>query len=348
MSKIFKTITLFIIMLLNQYSQAVPPPAPFIAKFAVFSKDNSKLVYLKSQNNSLAYSIIHRNTRTGKIIKEVPVKVTNNVAPFAATPDGFKLLATNPHGISVIHNGVGKVLRTLPHPSKIKDWRFTPVQSHDGVLLAIPSIGPQFQGIYLIHTGSGKIIRTIKVSKDKSPHKLPIIRAIGFNQDRHVVAYLQRDEKDSTLHLYDIYHKKEKFSIKMPKPYYDYGQISFSQNGKHLLFQRSGKKGIELIHLQKKTVKTLTYDFSSFASFTADDRNIIVILPFENSISIENISTGAVKKLPITLQRKDGDYGWGVAQSVDRKLLALPFTTRDYGKMDQFLFIDGNTGKLLF
>ena len=352
MSKIFKAliffITIFITILLGQYVNATPPPSRFSAKFPVFSKDNSKLIYLHSQNNSHAYNIIHLSTQTGDVIKNVPVKVSNNFIPFAATPDGFKLLAKNAHGIGVIHNGTGKVLRTLPHPSKIRDWRFTPVQSHDGVLLAIPSIGPQLQQLYLIHTGSGKVIRTIPISKKLSPNALPIIRAVGFNHNRHVLAYLQRDEKNSTLHIYDIYQQKEMLSIKMPKPYYDYGDISFSQNGQYLLFRTYGKKGITLLDLRQKTAKILQYDFSTYAGFTPDNKNIIIIQPFANSISIQNLTTGLIKRTAFVFDKDEGKFGEEeVIPSADKKLLALPYATYDYKKMDRFLVLDGNTGKLI-
>ena len=347
-NRITKPVILSVFLLFFQSLQAMPPPISFTAKHPIFSKDNTKLIYLNSQNNRHAYKIIQMNTKTGKVIKTVPVKSLNGLSAFAATPDGFKVLAMNPHGFGVIHNGTGKLLRMLPHPSKIKDWRFTPVQSHDGVLLAIPSIGPPAQKIFLIHTGSGKVIRSIDVSsKKKTADFLPIIRSIGFNQDRHKVAYLQQDKNSSSLHIYDIYQENEILIIKLPKPYYDYGKITFSKNGQNILLYNYGTKGITLVDIIKQSVKTLNYDNSSFVGFTADDKNIIIIQPFANSVSIQNIATGVVKRHSIKLKTNEGDYGWRTVQSADRTKLALPFKTQNYAKIDRFLILDGNMGQLI-
>ncbi len=340
-------LSLVSLILISQFIQAMPPPVRFSPKFPVFSKDSSTLIYLKSQNINQAYSIIHRNTQTGALIKEVPIKVKHDMAPFAATPDGFKLLAKNAGGIGVIHNGTGKLLRTLPYPSKIRDWRFIPVQSYDGVLLAIPSISPQAQTIYLIHTGSGKVIRKIAISKQQKENRLPIIRAIGFKQNRHELAYLQQDDKSASLHIYDIYRKKERLQIKLPKPYYDYGTITYNHNGNMLLINTNDKKGLDIIDLNKKLVTTLPISNSSFAGFTLDNKQLMVFRPVDNKISLVNIKTGGIKTFPFIFLRNGNEFGWEVVQNRQRTKLALPISTYNYKHIERFLILDGQTAREL-
>ncbi len=157
--------------LVSPILSAKTPPPSFVAQHSVFSRDGSQLIYVMNNPHK---EIIKQQARTGKIIKRTPFKLAVNSSLLTPTPDGFKLLAAHAKGIDVIHNGTGKVLRTLPHPSGRYDWKGQTIkQNSDGSLLAIPSLRNAAPKIYLIHTGSGKIIRTISLiqqGKRWNPH----------------------------------------------------------------------------------------------------------------------------------------------------------------------------------
>ena len=147
-------------LILTTLLDAKTPLPSYAAQYSVFSGDGSQLIYV----SAMGTEIIKIQVKTEKIIKRIPFKLTTGSTLLAPTPDGFKLLAVHSKGIDVIHNGTGKVLRTLPHPSGQYDWRGSVIQQNsDGSLLAIPSMRNSSPKIYLIHTGSGKIIRQIKL-----------------------------------------------------------------------------------------------------------------------------------------------------------------------------------------
>lgn len=337
---------------LTQGLQARTPPHSFSAKHMVFSKDNSQLTFLGVNPKSYKTEIVKMDTKKGIISKRIPLVLKNNPSVFAATPDGFKLLATSPQGISVIHNGTGKILRTLPYPSNVKDWRFIPVQSHDGVLLAIPSVSQNSGKILLIHTGSGKIIRTVDLLKGEKwiPHLK--VGAIGFNHNRRILAYTTYAVNESTLHIYDINKQEELFKIDIREPNsFHYETIHFNKNGNKLTISAHNHKSIKLVDLPSKVVTKLNYPYSSFAGFTSDD-NLIIVQPVETKITIRNLKTGKTTNNLIKLESTNNlgvirRYGWKVTQSLDKSLLALPFTSSDFKKVDNILLIDAKTGRLL-
>ncbi len=106
----------------------LPPPS---AHLFTLDKTNSTLSYL------IGGTIVKINAKSGKLIKRIPIKSSEFYVPFVSTPDGYKLLVKSPKGIDVIHNGTGKILRTLSHPNNTQDWWIPPVISGDSVLMAI-------------------------------------------------------------------------------------------------------------------------------------------------------------------------------------------------------------------
>ena len=80
-----------------------PPPS---AHLFTLDKTNSTLSYL------IGRTIVKMNTKSGKLVKRVPIKSSEFYVPFVSTPDGYKLLVKSPKGIDVIHNGTGKIPRT--------------------------------------------------------------------------------------------------------------------------------------------------------------------------------------------------------------------------------------------
>jgi hypothetical protein len=191
---------LIISLFSNSILFARPMPS-YAAQYSVFSRDGSQLIYVSNNPKE----IIKQQARTGKIIKRIPFKLAANSTLLAPTPDGFKLLAVHSRGIDVIHNGTGKVLRTLPHPSGRYDWKGQPIkQNSDGSLLAIPSLRSASPKIYLIHTGSGKIIRTIALGKQgKAWNPTNYIGSFGFSDNKRLLAYTLYSSGKPTLNLYD-------------------------------------------------------------------------------------------------------------------------------------------------
>ena len=321
----------------------------FNAEYVVFSKDKSQLIYLSRQQNGNKTSIIKTSVKDGAILKNIPLKLNNQLIPFAATPDGFKFLATSPPGIAVIHNGTGKVLRTLPYPTKLNHVDpFLFQQSQDGVLLAMPVMIPNSGKIYLIHTGSGKLQHTVDVLKGEKWSRHPTIQGIGFSQKRRYIAYVYQTSDQSILRVYDLYKKVETLRLKLPYTKHQSGEIQFSKNGRYLLFSAVNLTQTSLIDLKQQSVKTVATGYYDFAGFPPDDQNLIFIQSRKNKVLVKNIKTGKTTIRAIKFQNKNSSYVTSrVIQSADRSMIALSSRTSNHKKVNQFLLINGSSGQLL-
>lgn len=353
--RLIKILLFISTLFLSQYLLAKAPIKTYSAKYPVFSRDNSQLVYLSSTSSYMEWAkttIVKMSTKDGSILKSVPLKLESAIKPFAATPDGFKILATTPKGIAVIHNGTGKTLRTLPYPANNQNrypklWQ----QSGDGVLLAIPQLSPKSRKIDIIHTGSGKLMYTVDLLKGEKWTRYPTIRGIGFSPKRRYIAYVFQASRSSTLHVYDLYKKTEIMRLKITgenRDSLEQGKIQFSKNGNWLIFSGNNLKEIALIDVKKKSLKILKTGYSSFSGFTPDDQNLILVQAYKKRIVVRNIQTGKEYRRPIMFDVKNGTFGAGmnIIQSADRSLLALPITTNDFKNINKFLLINGRNGQL--
>jgi len=341
-------VTLFSFQFSLQYALALVPLISFKAEYPVFSRNNSQLVYISYPYDWNKAKIIKMNSKNGAIIKSVPLKLNPKTKIFAATPDGFKFLATTPKGIAVIHNGTGKVLRTLPYPAKRYFDADAFRQSDDGVLLAMPAISPNSRKIYVIHTGSGKLMHTVDLLKGEKWTRYPSIRGMGFSPRRRYLAYVyEAPFKELTLHVYDLYKKIETLRLKISSEQNHEGKIQFSKNGNYLIFSGRNMKQLTLVDLKKHSLQTLKLGYSSFSGFTPDDQNLILVQSYKKQILLNNIKTGKKTKIPLKFERKDGVYDGNIIQSADRTLLALPLRARDYKKMNNFLLINAQNGRIL-
>ncbi len=328
--------TLFIIgLMLTSLLDARTPLPSYAAQYSVFSRDGSQLIYV----NTIGTEIIKIQVKTAKIIKRIPFKLTTGSTLLAPTPDGFKLLAVHAKGIDVIHNGTGKVLRTLPHPSGRYDWRGSVIQQNsDGSLLAIPAMRNASPKIYLIHTGSGKIIRQIKLLQHGK------IGSIGFSQNKRLLAYTQYSHKKLTLYLYDISQQKQRMRmdiITAGDPYQE--MIYFNQNNQQLVISGVNQKTVKLIDIKHKTIKQLPYPYSSFTDFSADNKSLLIIQPHKKTLTLRNIATG--KQQINRLSANKTDYLPAVIQRRNKTLLALPKRNPKRKEAESFLWVDTRTGR---
>ncbi len=341
------TSTLFI----NNNLLAKAPLPSYTAQFSVFSKNNNQIIYLKNQPQS---EIIKMSTVNGSIIKRIPFdpKASNPaLIPFAATPDGFKLLAFSPEGIAVIHNGTGKTLRTLPYPARSAPYTYYArsihrelfIQSDDGVLLSIPN--PDNQHIDLIHTGSGKLLHKIDLLNNEAGITDPVLKGIAFNKKRNLIAYevSSRRNGKTTLQIYDLYKKQNIFNIIIEQPHSNADTLRFSKDQKWILLNNINGKDIKLVDISNSLVKSLPFQYSSFASFIASSDNIVVVQPYEQSYSVWNIRTEKKVTKPLPSQQ----YGWKVTQSADGSRLALPYQSANFHDVDKLLIINAKSGNVL-
>lgn len=341
-----KLITLFIISLLMNSALIAQPMLSYAAQYSVFSRDGSQLIYVSSHPKE----IIKQQAKTGNIIKRIPLKLSANSALLAPTPDGFKLLAAHAQGIDVIHNGTGKVLRTLPHPSGRYDWKGQTIQQNsNGSLLAIPSLRSGVPNIYLIHTGSGKIIRTISLTqKGKRWNPNNNIGSFGFSHHNRLFAYMLYHNGKPTLHLYDINRQKALMHLDIPITSYadTTGEmIHFNQNNTKLIISGVNQKNITLVDIVKKTTIALNYPYVSFSNFSVDNKNLLMVQPYKQRLIFRNLNTGKHQwhKLPVI---KKGAVST-VIQSANKAWLALPIQVSLRKSSKRFLLIDARTGKAL-
>lgn len=216
------------------------------AKHVIFSKDGSTLIYTNDQEQLLTAI----DSRTGKVLRKIDLKLGQGKKMIAATPDGLKLLYADAKGISVIHNGMGKVLRTLPHPqgyAAITEPRLM-AQNTNGSIMVIPYAKGRDITLFGIHTGSGKVIN--KIELPYNPLSSTGIEAVAFSFDNRTLAYTQntRNEKGqlgSTLILYDLYAKRQVSKVFMPNHRYKgkplKNDLQFSKNGKSILISFADK-----------------------------------------------------------------------------------------------------------
>ena len=330
------SLSLILVLFISSVLFARAPTPSYSAQHSVFSRDGSQLIYV----NSLAKEIVKIQTKTGRIIKRIPFKLANGSTLLAPTPDGFKLLSVHSKGIDVIHNGTGKVLRTLPHPSGRYDWRgMVTQQNYDGSLLAIPSIRNTNPKIYLIHTGTGKIIRQIKLSQRGK------IDSIRFSDNKRLLAYTQYSKDGRKIYLYDINQQKQRMSLNIKYSGNTYREmIHFNQNNKKLLISGINQTAIQLIDIDKQTVTTLNYPYSSFTNFSADNKNLVIVQPHRNTITMRNLTTG--KQQINRLSTSKSDYFPVIIQSSSKAVLALPKRSLKRKETDSFLWINAQTGKV--
>lgn len=321
----------------------------FSPMYPVFSRNNEQLVYISNPYNINKAKIIKISTKNGAILKSVPLRLSSRVKVFAATPDGFKFLATSPTGIAVIHNGTSKVLRTLPYPSKYQHNAYSFRQSDDGVLLAIPSITSKSRKINVIHTGTGKLMYVIDLLKNQKWVRYPTIRAIGFSHKRRYLAYVYETSDIFTLHVYDLYKKAETLKLQIPAQKYDEGEIRFSKNGNYLIFTGINMKQLFLLDLKKRSLQTLKLGYSAFTGFTPDDQKLILVQFYKKRILLKNIKTGKEIVRPTNFEQQQGTYasGTSIVQSADRSLLALPIRSLNYENINNFLLVNAQNGQVL-
>ncbi len=333
-----KSVVSFItIMVLLLTSPLFANPPFYNAQYSVFSRDGSQLIYV----NSLGNEIIKIQVKTEKIIKRTPLKLGAGSQLLAPTPDGFKLLAVHAKGIDVIHNGTGKILRTLPHPSGHYDWRgMISQQNNSGTLLAIPSLRNTKAKIYLIHTGSGKIIRSIPLAQRGK------IGSIAFNSNNRLLAYTQLNNRKSTLYLYDINQQKQLINLAIKGATNAYQEkLYFDRNNKKLLLSGIKQKTVKLIDIDKQVVIELNYPYSNFANFSADGKNLVILQAQKNTLIIRNLATG--KQQVNKLSNNQSDIFPIIIQNPSKTLLALPKKMTKGEKIYSFLWINGQTGKVL-
>ncbi|HFC93511.1 MAG TPA: hypothetical protein ENJ51_11940 [Leucothrix mucor] len=344
-------LTLYILitgLLISSILSAKPSPPSFVAQHSVFSRDGSQLIYVINNPHK---EIIKQQLRTGKIIKRIPFKLAANASLLAPTPDGFKLLVAHAKGIDVIHNGTGKVLRTLPHPSGRYDWKGQAIkQNSDGSLLAIPSLRNATPKIYLIHTGSGKIIRTISlIQQDKHWNPYSSIGSFGFSHNKRLLAYTLYSNGKPTLHLYDISRQKALMSIDIPLTGYadtTDEMIHFNQNNTKIIISGINQKTIKLVDIVKKTASQLNYSYASFTSFSLDNKSLLIVQPYKKQLTFRNLSTGKQQQLKLPAIKKG--YISNVIQSSNKVWLALPIWSNLRKEAKRFLLINTRTRKVLY
>ncbi|MCK5725223.1 MAG: hypothetical protein KAH22_00205 [Thiotrichaceae bacterium] len=297
----------------------------------IFSHNTSKLIY----TNRAGTKITAMDTQTGKILHEVDINLPLRAKLINATPDGFKLLLTSPKGISVIHNGTGKILRTLPHPQgyKITKKRHLMVQNKNGSLIAIPYTKGNKTTIFTIHTGSGKIINPLDLDKVQP------IQSIGFSQDNRLLAYTHRTMTGLMLFVYDLYRKKPIESILLLRHRYQSKQLShrleFSPNGKKILLAFKDKISVadrqsEMVHDWKV--------YNADAVFSANSRNIIYKSSAAGSFpTVVNLASGQKH----TIQTKTKKTSFKLLQSFNKNLIAIPLAGST-----SFILLNGH-GKLV-
>jgi hypothetical protein len=335
---------LFISLLSSRLLSAQQPSVSSSPQYSVFSRDGSQLIFVNAAGNE----IIKQHARTGKIIKRIPFKLAAGSRLLAPTPDGFKLLAVHSRGIDVIHNGMGTVLRTLPHPSGRYDWQGRPIQQNlDGTLLAIPSLRNAQPKIYLIHTGTGKIIRTIKLSALGGKwHPSNSIGSFGFSASQSLLAYTLYTQGKSTLYLYDINKQNIKMQIDMGRVTKGrHETLHFDRQNKQLLISASTQPHIKLVDFQQKTIKKLHYPQTSYANFSIDNKNLLIIQPYKNLVILRNLTTG--RQQQYKLSAKKTDYLPIIIQSSKKALLALPLRPSAAKAPQQFLLINGRSGRAM-
>lgn len=336
-----KKIAIIFILIIGLFITSLLSAKPFLPfhspQYSVFSHDGSQLIYV----NSLGKEIIKIQAKTGRIIKRIPLKLATGAKLLAPTPDGFKLLSVHARGIDVIHNGTGKVLRTLPHPSGQYDWRgMVSQQNSDGSLLAIPAIRSKTPKIYLIHTGTGKIIRQIKLAQQGN------IGSIGFSKNKRLLAYTQHSNGKRKLYLYNINQQKQLLNIDLKNKGDVNGEIiHFNLNNKKLLISSIKQTTIKLIDIDKQTITELNYPYSAFTNFTADNKSVLVVQPHRNTVTIRHLATG--KQQINRLSASKTDYLPLIIQSSNKAVLALPKRSPKPKETNVFLWIDGRTGKAL-
>jgi len=171
---------------------------------------------------------------------------------------------------------------------------------------------------------------------------------MGFSPRRRYLAYVyEAPYKELTLHVYDLYKKIETLRLKIPSEQYDKGKIQFSKKGNYLIFSGINMKQLTLVDIKKHSLQTLKLGYSSFSGFTPDGQNLILVQDYKKQILLNNIKTGKKTKIPLNFERKDGIYDRNIIQSADRTLLALPLRASDYNKMNNFLLINAQNGRVL-
>lgn len=346
-SKIGLSTTLILLIslyLISSFLSAAPSKPAFAPQMSVFSRNGAQLIFV----NAVGNEIITQHTLTGKIIKRTPFTLAAGSTLLAPTPDGFKLLAAHAKGIDVIHNGTGKVLRTLPHPSGRYDWKGLAIkQNADGSLLAIPSLRNTAPKIYLIHTGTGKIIRTINLVNNAQRWRSDTkIGSLGFSDNKRFLAYTLYRQGNAILSLYDINQQKAMGDIEIKHTTKTAQEtLHFNRNNNKIVISGIHQRHISVLDLKKKTQNLLTYPYSCFTHFSADNKSLLIIQPYKNSIILRNIATG--KQQQHTLPRDTAHAFASVIQSNNKAFLALALRSASLKDVARFLVINAQTRKVL-
>ncbi|HIO92446.1 MAG TPA: hypothetical protein EYG68_06315 [Leucothrix mucor] len=326
----------------------------FYADNVTFNKSGSQLIY----TNPAASLLTVIEARTGKILRQLKLKnLPKNALMIGATPDGFKLLYLDAKGLSVIHNGTGKVLRTLAHPHGYQAVykRHLMAQNTNGSLIAIPYKHGNKYTLFMIHTGSGKVIHQLALPVLRPANQNPI-EAITFSVNNRLLAYTRhsRDDKGragSMLHIYDLYAKKELQAIFLVNHRYRNHAGAMPIPSNRIQFSRDNQK-IALVFPDKVTVvDSKTGSFNDFparnadAVFNSNNQSLI----YKSSLAgtspiIINMRSGKNQKMPLTPAMKKQSLAF--IQSADKRWIAIPLLNKKNGAAD-FLVLNGQTGALV-
>jgi len=321
----------------------------FYADNITFNKAATQLIY----TNPKADTLTAIDTRTGKVLRKIAIKLPPNALMIGATPDGFKLLYLSAKGLSVIHNGTGKVLRTLAHPRAYQAVykRHLMAQNTNGSLIAIPYTKNGKTTLFMMHTGSGKIINQLALPPSRYA-KNPI-EAIAFSLNNRLLAYTRHSADDkgrlgSTLHIYDLYAKKELQSIfllnhryksKIDTKQSPSNRIQFSQDGQKLVLSFQNKVTL----LDRKTEHFKDYPArNSDAVFSANSQSVIYKSHVNNAtLMVINVRSGKAQKIPAYADSNKQTLA--LVQSLDKRLIVLPILKQKSDKAS-FLIFNGQTG----
>ncbi len=343
-----RLIFIFLIGLINSASAA----PLFYADNITFNKAATQLIYTNPQANTITAI----DTRTGKVLRKIDIKLPPKALMIGATPDGFKLLYLGVKGLSVIHNGTGKVLRTLAHPRGYQAIykRHLMAQNTNGSLIAIPYSKAGKITLFMMHTGSGKIINQLPLPASRDA-KNPI-EAIAFSVNNRLIAYTRhsRDEKGragSTLHIYDLYAKKELQATFLLNHRYKNptgqnqspsNRIQFSQKGQKIVLSFHNKVTL----FDRKTASFKDYPaYQSDAVFSANNQWVIYKSKGADSeLMTINVRSGKTQKaLAHDAMRKQSRF---LVQSADKRLIALSYI-KQKSKTASFLLFNGQTGAFM-
>ena len=336
-----KIITIISLLLCLGFSRTVFATPLSYADNITFNSATSQLIYTNPKGSQLTAI----DTRMAKVLRKIELPLPKQALMIGATPDGFKLLYLDKKGLSVIHNGTGKVLRTLAHPrgyQAIYNRRLM-AQNTNGSLIAIPYKRGNNITLFMMHTGSGKIINQVELPASRYALPNPI-EAIAFSKNNRLLAYTRHSADDkgrmgSTLYIYDLYAKKELQSIFLPIHRYNHqkntsNRLQFSQDGQNILLLFPNK--ITLVDRKTETIKDIIVA-NADAVFNANSQYVIYKSKTSNPMMI-NVRNGKVHK--IATYPANHQQSRALVQSGNKRFIAIPLLSQQAS----FLIINGQTG----